>query len=80
MKLMKTCFSSVLAAGFLCAGLILGINTYAAGTSPCAEDISKFCPNAKPGSGEIVKCLNVHEKDLSSPCSGSLKSIKSTRE
>jgi hypothetical protein len=141
MKLMKTCFSSVLSAGFLCAGLILGVNTYAAGTSPCAEDISKFCPNAKPGdgnimeclekheneltdacrmheakihnkrserkeivqeqikfrqacrndmskfcgnakpgSGEIVKCLNVHEKDLSSPCSYSLKSIESTRE
>ena len=76
----KTVFSSVLSAGFLCAGLILGVNTYATGTGPCTEDISKFCQNAKPGSGKIVKCLNVHEKDLSSPCSDSLKSIESTRE
>ncbi len=44
------------------------------------NDMSKFCSYVKPGSGEIVKCLNVHEKDLSSPCSDSLKSIDSTRE
>ena len=46
----------------------------------CGGDMSKFCGDAKPGSGEIVKCLNEHEKELSSPCSDSLKTMKSTKE
>ncbi len=68
MALMKTCFSSVLSAGFICAGLILGFNTYATGTGPCAEDISKFCPNAKPGDGAIMECLEKHESELTDTC------------
>ena len=46
----------------------------------CRNNMSKFCSDAKPGSGEIVTCLNKHEKELSSPCSDSLKTMKSAKE
>jgi hypothetical protein len=42
----------------------------------CANDMVKFCKEASSGQGGILKCLNDHEKDLSSSCSESMKPLK----
>lgn len=35
---------------------------------PCKEDIKKFCKNVKKGQGGLLKCLKVHEDELSDEC------------
>jgi len=34
----------------------------------CKADVEKLCPDAKPGGGEIRKCLHDHEADLTDAC------------
>ena len=34
----------------------------------CKADVEKLCADAKPGGGEIPKCLHDHEADLSDTC------------
>jgi hypothetical protein len=58
----------VLIVALFCLILCVGINVYAADTRPCADDISKFCKDVKPGGGRIASCLKEHEKDLSPAC------------
>ena len=48
--------------------LTLGTNAIAAGNSPCADDIAKFCKDVKPGKGTIADCLDQHEKELTMAC------------
>ena len=43
----------------------------------CKDDVDKFCKDVDPKDGGILKCLNEHEKELSTPCNGSLKAAKS---
>ena len=67
MKRMKTCFSSALSAGILCAGLILGPHVCAAQVDPCAGDIARFCQNINPGA-PTIQCLESHESELTDAC------------
>ena len=67
MSQIKTHFSSVMSVGLLFAGLILGTNAFAAAIDPCAEDISKFCQNIKPGL-DTIQCLESHESELTEAC------------
>jgi len=54
-----------------------GGRTYAAeGELPCAEEISKYCKEVKPGGGRILDCLNEHQKDLSVSCKKKLEESK----
>jgi hypothetical protein len=41
----------------------------------CGNDISKFCKDASPKQGGILKCLKDHEAELSAPCSESIKTL-----
>ena len=57
--------------------LSAGGRTYAAETVlPCAEEISKYCKEVKPGGGRILDCLNEHQKDLSVSCKKKLEESK----
>ena len=54
-----------------------GGRTYAAETElPCAEEISKYCKEVKPGGGRILDCLNEHQQDLSASCKNKLEEAK----
>ncbi len=68
---------TVLAFVAFCVSFLIGTNAFAADKSkPCAEDVSKFCKDVKPGGGAIVKCLKEHEKDLSPSCKETLKTAQ----
>lgn len=60
--------SFVLTVALVCLSSCVGISVYAADTRPCADDVSKFCKDVKPGGGRIANCLKEHEKDLSPAC------------
>lgn len=38
----------------------------------CSDNVQKYCKDAKPGQGRIVRCLKEHEKDLSPECKAKL--------
>jgi hypothetical protein len=46
----------------------------------CEADAQKFCKDVKPGQGRIVKCLRVHEKDLSPECKAKMTEAKKDRK
>jgi hypothetical protein len=58
---------SLLSAGLLCAGLLFGTQAFSAEANPCATDLAKFCPDAKPGS-ETIGCLEMNESQLTEAC------------
>ena len=39
----------------------------------CLNDMAKFCNDANPTQGGMLKCLNDHEKEISVSCSESIK-------
>jgi hypothetical protein len=39
----------------------------------CLSDMGKFCNDASPTQGGMLKCLNDHEKELTGPCRESMK-------
>ena len=41
----------------------------------CRSDMGKFCNEASPTQGGMLTCLKDHEKDISVPCSESMKRI-----
>jgi hypothetical protein len=41
----------------------------------CQSDMAKFCNDADPMQGGMVKCLDDHKHDISDACSKSLKEI-----
>jgi hypothetical protein len=63
----------IFAAGVLvvaCIGPIITAHALAEEKSknPCAEDIAKFCKDAKSDSQSPLKCLKEHENELSEAC------------
>jgi hypothetical protein len=34
----------------------------------CREDVKRFCTVVKPGSGEILQCLQSHDQEVSDRC------------
>ena len=41
----------------------------------CMNDMSKFCSDANPMQGGMIKCLNDHDKEISASCSASIKML-----
>ncbi len=39
----------------------------------CMNDMAKFCTEANPTQGGMMKCLKDHEKEISASCSESIK-------
>jgi hypothetical protein len=42
----------------------------------CIGDMAKFCQDAGPMQGGMMKCLSEHENELSAPCSQSMKAMR----
>ncbi|MBF0298580.1 MAG: hypothetical protein HQK51_07670 [Oligoflexia bacterium] len=42
----------------------------------CTADVKKFCKGVKAGRGEIKKCLNIHENELSEMCRDTINEIQ----
>jgi hypothetical protein len=45
-------------------------------TGPCAADAKRLCADAEPGHGEIMKCLQSHQADLSKECQDKIAAVK----
>ena len=56
MKSMQSVLARLAAGAALCAGLTLSGGALAQAPS-CKADLAKFCPQAKPGGGQIAACL-----------------------
>ena len=41
----------------------------------CLNDMAKFCNDANPTQGGMLKCLKDHEKEISASCSESVKAM-----
>jgi Cysteine rich repeat len=61
------CVIPVITAILLSIGSLSAPAVMAAETTPCLEEIEKYCNNIKPGEG-ILNCLRKHDKDLSTVC------------
>ena len=70
---------TIIAAGLLCAGLVLGADAFAAAKNPCAEDIAKFCQGIKPGIVPLMECLEKHENELTPACKAHEATLERTR-
>lgn len=46
----------------------------------CNDDIVKFCKDATPATGGILKCLTDHEKEISTSCRESVKKLKGEKK
>ncbi len=46
----------------------------------CKADVIKFCKDVEPVPGGIEKCLNEHKKELSTPCSESIKALQEEKK
>jgi len=70
MKRLRNGFAAVVAAGVLSMALAPSAASAAhgAGKAACRADVEKLCPDAKPGGGEIRKCLHEHKDELSDAC------------
>ena len=66
------CFMPMIAAILLSIGTLSAPLVMAAETTPCLEEIEKYCNHVKPGEG-ILKCLQEHDKDLSTVCRDKLE-------
>ena len=62
-QLVPECFT----AAALCAGMALSGNVLAQAPG-CKADLAKFCPQAKPGGGQVAACLKKNSAQLSAPC------------
>ena len=67
MKPMQSAFARLAAGAALFAGLALSGGALAQASS-CKADLAKFCPQAKPGGGQVAACLKQNMAQLSAPC------------
>ncbi|MGB8331062.1 MAG: cysteine rich repeat-containing protein [Polyangiales bacterium] len=67
----------ILAGAAVSLGVALGGSALAQ-TPSCKADLAKFCPDAKPGGGQVAACLKKNAAKLSAPCKqrvGQMKQI-----
>ena len=66
------CLMPMITAIILSTGSLSVPAVMAAETTPCLEEIEKYCNHVKPGEG-ILNCLREHDKDLSTVCRDKLE-------
>jgi hypothetical protein len=59
-----------------CMSVWFGADVYAQSGGACADDITKFCKDVKPGGGRIAKCLKDHENELSGICKDEIAEVQ----
>jgi hypothetical protein len=75
MQALKLQISRLAAALAIVAGATLASGAVSA-QEGCRADIAKFCPQAKPGGGEIAACLKANAAQLSPSCKARAKEMK----
>jgi len=75
MKSMQSVPARLAAGAALCAGLTLSGGALAQAPS-CKADLAKFCPQAKPGGGQIAACLKTNTAQLSPSCKARVGQMK----
>jgi hypothetical protein len=71
----QSMFRVTLAATLLCLSL-LSAGTAVAQAPSCKADLAKFCPQAKPGGGQVAACLKQNMAQLSAPCKERVAQMK----
>ena len=66
------CIMPMITAILLIVGSLSAPAVMAAETTPCLEEIEKYCNHVKPGEG-ILKCLQENDKELSTVCRDKLE-------
>jgi hypothetical protein len=61
------CFIPLISAALLSIGVMTAPMVMASETTPCLEEIEKYCNHVTPGEGTL-KCLQEHDNDLSTTC------------
>jgi hypothetical protein len=75
MRIDSATFRRLTAAAVL--GLGFGLAGGALGQEPsCKADLAKFCPQAKPGGGQIAACLKQNAAQLSPSCKERVAQMK----
>ena len=46
------------------------------GAKPCADDAARLCKDAKPGQGNMARCLKEHAGELSPACQENIAKMK----
>jgi hypothetical protein len=46
----------------------------------CKQDIQTLCPNAKPGGGEVLACVQEKKAQLSEQCSTTIAELMAKRK
>jgi hypothetical protein len=59
---------------------VVSASPCAAQQRPCMDDLKKFCPDAKPGTPDALKCLQSHEGQLSDACKTRMERGKARME
>jgi hypothetical protein len=57
-------------------GLLMPVSTVRAEEQPCVGDVKKLCATTPPGGGEMIRCLESHEAELSPGCRRRLATLK----
>ena len=56
--------------------LMLVLVSFTSEANVCAQDAKKFCSGTEPGKGQLAKCLDDYQAQLSSACAQELKDFK----
>jgi hypothetical protein len=72
---MESMLGRIAAAAVLCVGLALSGGALAQAPS-CKADLAKFCPQAKPGGGQVAACLKANAAQLSPSCTERVAQVR----
>ena len=67
MKISQVVSGCLTAVAALWVGMALDGSALAQAPS-CKADLAKFCPQTKPGGGQVAACLKKNSAQLSAPC------------
>ena len=75
MKSIQSVLVRLAAGAALCTGLAVSGGALAQAPS-CKADLAKFCPQAKPGGGQVAACLKTNMAQLSPDCKQRVAQMK----
>lgn len=74
MRLNRSVLGRLASGAVLCVGVVLYESAIAQAPS-CKADLAKFCPQAKPGGGQVAACLKTNMAQLSPSCKARMQEL-----